>query len=81
MTIIVNNYLREEKFQYMDETTNFELADGDYWYFIEIQKLIENELLQADKLNSLQLNADEVGLPIRRGNLVLPCGATGRWVP
>ena len=25
--------------------------------------------------------AQEVGLPIRRGNLVLPCGATGRWVP
>ena len=25
--------------------------------------------------------ADEVGLPIRRGDLVLPCGATGRWVP
>ena len=23
--------------------------------------------------------ADEVGLPIRRGNLVLPCGASGRW--
>ena len=25
--------------------------------------------------------AKEVGLPIRRGNLVLPCGATGRWTP
>lgn len=25
--------------------------------------------------------ADEVGLPIRRGNLVLPCGASGRWTP
>ena len=25
--------------------------------------------------------ADEVGLPIRRGGLVLPCGATGRWTP
>ena len=25
--------------------------------------------------------AQEVGLPIRRGNLVLPCGATGRWTP
>ena len=24
--------------------------------------------------------AGEVGLPIRRGNLVLPCGASGRWV-
>ena len=25
--------------------------------------------------------AQEVGLPIRRGGLVLPCGATGRWTP
>ena len=25
--------------------------------------------------------SDEVGLPIRRDNLVLPCGATGRWTP
>lgn len=26
------------------------------------------------------VEADELGLPIERGNLVLPCGATGRWV-
>ena len=25
--------------------------------------------------------ADEVGLPIERGGLVLPCGASGRWTP
>ncbi len=25
------------------------------------------------------VESDEVGLPITRGNLVLPCGATGRW--
>jgi len=25
--------------------------------------------------------ADEVGLPITRGGLVLPCGASGRWTP
>lgn len=25
--------------------------------------------------------AGEVGLPIRRGDLVLPCGASGRWTP
>lgn len=28
-----------------------------------------------------QAEADEVGLPIRRGDLVLPCGASGRWIP
>ena len=27
------------------------------------------------------VRAEEVGLPIRRGGLVLPCGATGRWTP
>ena len=26
-------------------------------------------------------SADEIGLPIRRGGLVLPCGTTGRWQP
>ena len=25
--------------------------------------------------------ADEVGLPVTRDSLVLPCGATGRWIP
>ena len=28
MTIIVNNYLIEEKFQYKDESTNNNLVDG-----------------------------------------------------
>ena len=27
------------------------------------------------------VESDEVGLPIRRGGLVLPCGASGRWTP
>lgn len=27
------------------------------------------------------VDAQELGLPIERGELVLPCGATGRWVP
>ncbi|EOS72197.1 hypothetical protein C819_04366, partial [Lachnospiraceae bacterium 10-1] len=28
-----------------------------------------------------RVESDEVGLPIRRGGLVLPCGASGRWTP
>jgi hypothetical protein len=67
MTIICDKYLREETFQYKDGTTNWELVDGEKWYFIEMQKLLDNELLQADKLNSLQLNADEVELPAGKG--------------
>lgn len=27
------------------------------------------------------VEADEVGIPVRRRNLVLPCGASGRWEP
>lgn len=27
-----------------------------------------------------KIESDEVGLPITRGGLVLPCGATGRWI-
>ena len=67
MTIIVNQYLREETFQYKDKTTNWELADGGKWYFIEMEKLLEKELLLADQLNSLQLDADEVELPLGPG--------------
>ena len=26
-----------------------------------------------------RVEADEVGLPIARGGLILPCGASGRW--
>ena len=67
MTIICDNYLREETFQYKDETTNGQLVDGGKWYFFEIQQLLDHELLQADQLNSLQLKADEVELPSGKG--------------
>ena len=67
MTIIVNNYLIQEKFQYKDETTNWELRDGDYRYFIDIQPLLDNELLQKDKFNAILFNADEVALPSGNG--------------
>ena len=67
MTLIVNNYLREETFQYKDETTDFELTDGGKWYFIEIEKLLNNELLKADELNALQLSTDDVELPAVNG--------------
>lgn len=32
-------------------------------------------------LPSGNVTADEIGLPIARGGLVLPCGTTGRWTP
>jgi len=67
MTIICDSYLREETFQYKDETTNGQLVDGGQWYFIEIQQLLEKELLLSDQLNSLQFDGEEVELPLGPG--------------
>lgn len=67
MTIIVNQYLREETFQYIEPATKGQFVDGGKWYFIEIQQLLDHELLQADQLNSLEFNADEVELPFSQG--------------
>ena len=75
MTIIVNNYLKREKFQYKDETTNRELVDGDYRYFIDMQKLLKTELLQSDKIDKINLNSDLVELP--SGNWIC---YTGKWI-
>ena len=63
MTIIANNYLREETFQYKDETTNWGLKDWWKRYFIEMQNLLNNELLQSDKIENLQFNSDNIQLP------------------
>ena len=67
MTIIVNNYLIEEKFQYKDESTNNNLVDGWEWYFIDMQKLLDVELLQSKAINNVQLNSDVVKLPSGKG--------------
>ena len=75
MTIIVNNYLKREKYQYKDETTNRELIDGDYRYFIDMQKLLKSELLQSDKIEKIQFNSDLVSLP--SGPWIC---YTGKWI-
>ena len=67
MSIIANNYLREETFQYMDETTDGQLVDGGKWYFIEIDKLLNTELLQEERINGVAFDADEVELPDGKG--------------
>ena len=63
MTIMYNNYLTKKTFQYKDETTNWELKDGCDSYFIDMQKLLEHELLQSDKIDKLQFYESEVELP------------------
>ena len=75
MTIIVNQYLREETYQYIgepkrgkqNEAADGQFKDGGQWYFIEIQQLLEKELLLSDQLNSLQFDGDEVELPLGPG--------------
>lgn len=67
MTVLVKNYLIGEKFQYMDESTNWNLVGGDYWYFIDIKKLLKEELLKEEKINSIRLNKEQVELPHGQG--------------
>ena len=63
MTIICDNYLREETFQYKDKTTNWALVDWWKRYFIQMQDLLNNELLQTPKIQNLQFSSDSVELP------------------
>lgn len=35
--------------------------------------------MEISKLHGGQVEADEIGLPVRGGKLVLPCGSSGRW--
>lgn len=35
--------------------------------------------MEISELHGGQVEADEIGLPVRGGKLVLPCGSSGRW--
>lgn len=51
-------------------------------YTTGLQPAVLRYLLQicvADRLGG-QVEADEIGLPLSCSNLVLPCGASGRWI-
>ncbi len=41
--------------------------------------VLANVLQAALGTRGGRIEADEVGLPISRGTMVLPCGASGRW--
>ncbi len=72
MDIIVDRYLRMEKLLFTEDTvwsanpTLIE-AENSPAYFIKTQELMDNELLQAEKLERLTLNGDDVELPFGRG--------------
>jgi len=73
MTIIVDNYLIEKKFQYKDESGD--LVDGWERYFIDMDKLLESELLQSKKIDNIKLNADLISLPSGNGICYM-----GKWI-
>ena len=41
-------------------------------------ELLKNLLLLTNKRKGI-ISCDEIGLPIKKNNLVLPCGIYGRW--
>ena len=73
MDIIVNRYLSKETLKIRVDTiwssSNPTLieAENSPAYFLKTQELMENELLQAEKLERLTLSGDDVELPFGRG--------------
>ncbi|MBR3075768.1 MAG: hypothetical protein IKH11_08485, partial [Bacteroidales bacterium] len=50
-TILQENYLREEKFKYVDETDG-SIKDGGDWYFFDTDKFFENEVLHKAEVDA-----------------------------
>lgn len=69
--------LVEECVKLLSDTPCFFLINS---YTTGLAPSVLKNVLQV-ALPAGKVQAEEVGLPIRRDNLVLPCGATGRWVP
>ena len=63
MDIIDSKYIKEETFQYMDETTNYVLVDGGRRYHLKEQELVDNELLFTEDIENLKFNTDRIKLP------------------
>lgn len=61
MTIMIDNYLREETFKYKNDEGD--IVDGDKWYFFDTAKFLDNEILHKSDINAIQLNLDDVELP------------------
>lgn len=62
-TILQENYLREEKFKYVDETDG-SIKEGGEWYFFDTDKFFEHEVLhKADVDAALAAFSDDKPLP------------------
>jgi len=76
MDILVNNYLRREKIRYKDENTNGNVVDSEYFrYFIDAQKIIENELLHISEIENIQFKSWITELPNNKWICY-----TGKWI-
>ena len=44
-----------------------------------MKNIVSHDLSAVGKKYSGKIYSDEIGLPIKNSNLVLPCGIYGRW--
>lgn len=62
-TILQENYLREEKFKYVDETDGG-IKEGGEWYFFDTDKFFEYEVLHKAEVDAaLAASGDDIPLP------------------
>lgn len=50
-TILQDNYLREEKFKYVDDADG-SIKEGGEWYFFDTDKFFENEVMQKETVDA-----------------------------
>lgn len=77
--------LEESLYPFVELTTQL-LADDAKFFLINsyttgLQPAVLTYILNVtvNKKISGNVAADEIGLPVRENNLILPCGASGRW--
>ncbi len=77
--------LEESLYPFVELTTQL-LADDAKFFLINsyttgLQPAVLTYILNVtvNKKISGKVAADEIGLPVRENNLILPCGASGRW--
>ncbi len=62
-TILQENYLREEKFKYVDEEDG-NIKEGGEWYFFDTDKFFEHEVLHKAEVDAaLAASGDDIPLP------------------
>ena len=60
-TILINKYYIEQPYYYKD--TDWSIKEWGKWYFIDVNKFINEEILHKSSVEAIQLNSDDVELP------------------